>query len=88
MKKPASKVTHNQPQFFFSVLPTGPKSAQISYSVHKNGSLRNFYIMTLYLCVSLRKQLEDKWIPDLSITIITGLNHHINTDFHKPVYGV
>ena len=33
MKKPASKVAHNWPQILFSVLPTGPKSAQISYSV-------------------------------------------------------
>ena len=32
MKKPPSKVAHNRPtNFFFSVLPTGPKSAQISY---------------------------------------------------------
>ena len=31
-KKPSSKVAHNGPtNFFFSVLPTGPKSAQISY---------------------------------------------------------
>ena len=33
MKKPPSKVAHNQPQFFFSLLPTGPKPAQISISV-------------------------------------------------------
>ena len=46
MKKPPSKVAHNRPKLFFSVLPTGPKSAQISYSFHKNGSLRDFYIMT------------------------------------------
>ena len=29
----SSKVAQNQPIMFFSVLPTGPKSAQISYSV-------------------------------------------------------
>ena len=33
MKKPSTKVAHNRPQFFFSLLPTGPKAAQISYSV-------------------------------------------------------
>ena len=36
----ASKVASNQPKNVFSVLPRGPKSAQISYSV------RNFYLMT------------------------------------------
>ena len=36
----ASKVANNQPKNVFSVLPRGPKSAQISYSV------RNFYLMT------------------------------------------
>ena len=34
MKKTPSKVAHNWP-FFFSVLPTSPKSTQISYSVPK-----------------------------------------------------
>jgi hypothetical protein len=33
MKKLASKVAHNRPKLFFSVLPTGPKPAQISISV-------------------------------------------------------
>ena len=33
MNKLPSKVAHNRPQFFFSVLPTGPKSAQIPFSV-------------------------------------------------------
>ena len=33
MKKTTSKVAHNQPQFFFSLLPTGPKAALISISV-------------------------------------------------------
>jgi hypothetical protein len=33
MKKLLSKVAHNRPKTFFSVLPTSPKSAQISYSV-------------------------------------------------------
>jgi hypothetical protein len=38
MKKPPTKVAYNRPPFF-SVLPTDPKSAQISYFFHKNGSL-------------------------------------------------
>ena len=33
MKKTPSKVAHNRPTHFFSVLPTGPKSAQITFSV-------------------------------------------------------
>ena len=33
MKKPSSKVAHNQPKLFFSVLPIGPKPAQITFSV-------------------------------------------------------
>ena len=33
MKKMPSKVAHNRPKCFFSVLPTGPKQAQISFSV-------------------------------------------------------
>jgi hypothetical protein len=33
MKKTNSKVVHNRPQFFFSVLPTSPKPAQISIFV-------------------------------------------------------
>ena len=33
MKKSPANVAHNWPPNFFSVLPTGPKSAQISYSV-------------------------------------------------------
>ena len=33
MKKTPSKVAHNRPNIFFSVLPTDPKPAQISISV-------------------------------------------------------
>ena len=33
MKKPASKVAHNRSKCFFSVMPTGPNSAQISITV-------------------------------------------------------
>ena len=33
MKKLPSKVAHNRPPIFFSVLPTGPKQALISISV-------------------------------------------------------
>ena len=55
MKKPPLKVTHNRPDFFFPVLPTGPKSTQILHFFHWNGSLRDdFYIImtlgkTLYI---------------------------------------
>ena len=47
MKKLLSKVSHNQPQFFFSVLQTSPKPALISDIFHKNLPLRDFSIMTL-----------------------------------------
>ena len=47
MKKTTTKIAHNRAQFFFSVLSTSPKSAKISYFFSKNGSLSNFYIMTL-----------------------------------------
>jgi hypothetical protein len=33
MKKTPSKVAHNRPKIISSVLPTGPKPAQISISV-------------------------------------------------------
>ena len=47
MKKLPSKVARNRPKLFFSLLPTCPKSAKISYFFHKNGFLHDFYIMTL-----------------------------------------
>ena len=48
MKKPLSKVAHNRPNFF-SVLPTGPKPAQISDIFHRKLPPRDFSIMTLTL---------------------------------------
>ena len=33
MKKTASKVAHNRPKCFFSVMPTGPNPVQISIPV-------------------------------------------------------
>ena len=33
MKKSPSKVAHNRPKFVFSLLPTGPKPAQISHYI-------------------------------------------------------
>ena len=59
------KIWKNRPQklliigpFFFSALPTGPKSAQISYlfcSIEMAPcALRNFYIMTLSALVDFR----------------------------------
>ena len=45
--KTALKSCSKSAQFFFSVLPSGPKSAQISYIFHKYGFLRNFYVMIL-----------------------------------------
>jgi hypothetical protein len=47
MKEPPSKNACNWPPIFFSVLPTGPKPAQISNIFHRNPSPRDFSIMTL-----------------------------------------
>ena len=47
MKKTLSKVAHNRPKFFLSVLPTGSKPAQISDLFHRNLPPRDFSIMTL-----------------------------------------
>ena len=47
MKKPPSIDAHNHPQFFFSVLTTGPKPAQISNIFHRNLPPHDFSIMTL-----------------------------------------
>ena len=41
-------LNHNLPRPFFSVLPTGPKPAQISFPVHKNLPPRDFSIMTFF----------------------------------------
>ena len=49
MKKPPSKVAHNHPKFFFSVLPTSQKPDQISDIFHRNLPLRDFSIMTLII---------------------------------------
>ena len=49
MNKLALKVAHNQPKSLFSVLPTSPKPAKISIFFHKNGSLHDFYVMTLVM---------------------------------------
>ena len=48
MKKPASEVAHNRPNFF-SLMPSDPKSAQISSSFHKDIPLCDFSIMTLLM---------------------------------------
>ena len=66
MKKTPSKVAHNRPKTFFSLQPTGHKSAQISYFFHKNGSLRDFYIMTFLEDILIvpwkTERLEWKWM--------------------------
>ena len=48
MKKPTSKVTHNRPQFFFSIA-NRPKISPNLIFCAKNSSLRDFYIMTFAL---------------------------------------
>ena len=46
MKKAAWKVNHNGP-YFFSVLPTGQNQPKSHILFQTNGSLRDFYRMTL-----------------------------------------
>ena len=48
MKNPASKVAHNWPKFFFSVLPMAQNLPKSHILFHKNGFLRDFYVMTLH----------------------------------------
>ena len=43
VKKPASKVAYNRPNFFFFSIANQPKTHSL---FHKNGFLRDFYIMT------------------------------------------
>ena len=48
MKKLASKVAHNQPKTLFFSIANRPKISPKSHILfHKNGSLRDFNIMTL-----------------------------------------
>ena len=49
IKKTLTKVAHNRPKFFFSVLLTHPKPAQISNIFHRNPLPCDFIIMTLIL---------------------------------------
>ena len=56
-EKPSSKVAHNRPKMFFSVLP----KSHILF--HKNGSMRDFYKMTL-----LETTLESTSVPHICST--------------------
>ena len=49
MKKPASKVAHNRPQFFFQYCQPAQNQPKSNILFHKNGSRCDFYIMTLIL---------------------------------------
>ena len=49
MKKTLSKVAHNQPKLFFSVLPTSRKPVKISNIFHRNPPPHDFTIMNLYI---------------------------------------
>ena len=71
---------------FFSVLPTGPKSAQISYDIlfHNNGTLHNFYIISLretqgtndnWVCKCfILQRLDRKYIYIINRGMIWNLN--------------
>ena len=47
MKKPSSKVAHNQPQFFFQYCQPAQNQPKSHFLFHKNASRCDFYIMTL-----------------------------------------
>ena len=50
LKKPPSKVAHNWPNFFFSTYCEPAQNQPKSHILfHKNGPLRDFYVMTLAL---------------------------------------
>ena len=44
MKKPSSKVAHNQPKFFFQYCQPAQNQPKSYFLFHKNVSLRNFFI--------------------------------------------
>ena len=70
MKKPPSKVPHNRPQIFFLSIDNRPKVRQILHFFHKNGSLRNFYIMNL---VKIAQILDSDLSQDfIRIELCTG----------------
>ena len=77
MKKPSSKVAHNRPKLFFSVLPIGPKPAQITFTLdflfHKNVSLREFYKMTLVVVKVIVQQQKSKHRYSHFLTMFTFL---------------
>ena len=47
MKKTTSKVAHNQPHFFLKYCQPAQNQPTFHILFHKNGSLHDFYIMTL-----------------------------------------
>ena len=46
MKKPASKIAHNWPKVIFQYCQPAQNQPKSHILFHKNGSLRDFYIMT------------------------------------------
>ena len=68
-KKTLSKVGHNQPKIYFSVLPTGPKPAQISDIFHRNLPPCYFSIMTLLICTCQMESCID-------LQLVTSLAHN------------
>jgi hypothetical protein len=52
MKKLPTKVAHNRPKLFFQYCQTAQNQPKSYILIHKNGSLRDFYIMTLPVTIA------------------------------------
>ena len=63
MKKLASKVSHNLPNYFFQYCQPAKNRPKSHILFHKNGSMRDFYIMTL-----VKTTLESTSVPHICST--------------------
>ena len=61
MRKLLSKVAIIGPKLFFQYCQPAQKQSKSHILFHKNGSLRNFYVMTLPQCVTLCKLVIANW---------------------------
>ena len=58
MKKLPSKVAHNWPKFFFQYCQPAQNQPKSHILFHKNGYLRDFYIMTLVVTITHKLSLD------------------------------
>ena len=88
MKKPASKVAHNRPQVYFQYCQPAqnqPKTNPNLILFHKNGSLCNFYIMTLSTSVVTLKKTTTFQFGHHSAKTAFGESADLNSKVHCPL---